>query len=205
MIQVDVRMFCNWVRNSQIPALPRGANQTKTDGELTPFGNHLTPCNVPFFDGSLFFCNTFHQKYVFFCKKFRETYCHNLLSVPKKNIKSVHKLLSATRPSPLLITKDAVASMKAGSVIVDLVPQSLSQTFLPGPPGILESSGPPRWETVLCVCVCVCYFQGHKWMQGLCSIQYIYIYYFLGLEERWKRSLKKSVKWYDPLNSKVDI
>ena len=32
------------------------------------------------------------------------------------------------RPSPLLITKDAVSSMKAGSVIVDLVPQWLSRS-----------------------------------------------------------------------------
>lgn len=79
-------------------------------------------------------------KYLF-CKKFRETCCHHQLSVPKNKKVPCTNLISATRPSPLLITKDAVASMKAGSVIVDLVPQSLSQTFF----WVTWNPPTPRW------------------------------------------------------------
>ena len=98
-------------------------------------------------------------KYLF-CKKFRETYCHHQLSVPKKTKNPCTNLISATRPSPLLITKDAVASMKAGSVIVDLVPQSLSQTFF----WVTWNPPTPRWCRFAFF-----FFQGHKWMQELYS------------------------------------
>lgn len=98
--------------------------------------------------------------FIFFCKKFRETYCHHLLSVPKKTKNPCTNLISATRPSPLLITKDAVASMKAGSVIVDLVPQSLSQTFF----WVTWNPPTPRWCRFAYF-----FFQGHKWMQELYS------------------------------------
>ena len=127
--------------------------------------------------------NTCHQKLHFCCKKFQETYCHHLLSVPKKK-NPYTNLFQPTRPSPLLITKDAVASMKAGSVIVDLVPQSLSQTFFWGH---LESS----YAAV--VSFCVFFFQGHKWMQELYSTVYIYIFLFLA-GGKMKEESEKSVK-----------
>lgn len=78
----------------------------------------------------------------------------------QKNKKIRAQILFLPRPSPLLITKDAVASMKAGSVIVDLVPQSLSQTFF----WVTWNPPTPRWCRFAYF-----FFQGHKWMQELYS------------------------------------
>lgn len=122
--------------------------------------------------------NTCHQ---FFCLFVLQEIPGNLLSssiVSAKKNKKVPctNLTSATRPSPLLITKDAVASMKAGSVIVDLVPQSLSQTFF----WVTWNPPTPRWCRFAYF-----FFKGINGCRS-CIVQYR----FFWLEKRWNRSLK---------------
>ena len=165
-----------------------------------PLGNLLDVSQ----NGSLFFCNISNQpgcvhvstpatkNCIFVARNSKKPIVIIYCQCQKKN--PYTNLFQPTRPSPLLITKDAVASMKAGSVIVDLVPQSLSQTFF----WVTWNPPTPRWCRFAYF-----FFKGINGCRS-CIVQYIYIYiFFLFLAGgKMKEESEKSVKWYDPLNSR---